>query len=364
MKIVVLGLRGFPGVMGGVETHCENLYPRLEAMGCDVVVLARAPYMEHEEWAGIRFRRLWAPKKKSLETILHSLLGVLVAAKERPDILHIHAIGPAIVTPLARLAGLKVVVTHHGEDYHRQKWGLFARLVLRAGEAMGMLFANQRIVISKALRQLVLDKYQKPSFLIPNGVNLPDLSAISPDLSRFGLTSGRYVVVVGRLVPEKRHPDLIEAFERAKLPGWKLAIVGAADHPDEYSSKIADSALRNPDVVCTGFQSGDTLRDLFANAGIFVLPSSHEGNPIAVLEALSYGLPVLLSDIPAHLELELAPSRYFPLADVEALEKALVRTTENLPSAEERQKVREKVADQYDWDKIAKLTLEVYQTCT
>lgn len=363
MKIMVLGLRGFPGVMGGVETHCENLYPRIQRLGCEVVVLARSPYMEHDEWSGIQFKRLWTPKRKSLETILHSLLGVLVAAFERPDILHIHAIGPAIVTPLARMAGLKVVVTHHGEDYERQKWGRFARWVLRCGEALGMRYANQRIVISKKLENLVRKKFAKASFLIPNGVQLDDRPAPASHLSTFGLEAGRYVLIVGRLVPEKRHHDLIAAFEKAQLPGWKLAIVGDSDHPDEYSERIKASAQRNPDIVCTGFQSGAALRSLFSNAGLFVLPSSHEGNPIAVLEALGFGLPVLLSNIEAHLELDLPESRYFALGDIESLAHALALTAGNLPSDSERKTLRAMVEQRYNWDTIASQVFEIYKLC-
>lgn len=349
--------------MGGVETHCENLYPRVRLLGHEVMVLARSPYMKHDEWSGVRFKRLWAPKRKSLETILHSVLGVIVAAFERPDILHIHAIGPAIVTPIARLAGLKVVVTHHGEDYDRQKWGAFARLVLRWGEAMGMLFANQRIVISRKLENLVLTKYGKPTFRIPNGVQLGQEAGAIQEVIRFGLEPSRYVVIVGRLVPEKRHHDLIKAFEQARLKGWKLAIVGASDHPDAYSESITEAAKQNPDIVCTGFLSGTALRSLFAHAGLFVLPSSHEGNPIAALEALGYGLPVLLSDIPAHLELGLPASRYFPLGDVNALQRALTQSVTDPPSTMELSELRTMVERDYDWDNIARQVVEIYQLC-
>src|SRR5664280_2300003 len=121
---MMLGLRGFPNVQGGVETHAEHLCPLLVEMGCDVTVLVRSPYHSIEigsEWKGVKFVTLWAPKSKGLEAILHSFLGVLYAAIKRPDILHIQAIGPAIMTLPARLLGLRVVVTHHGPDYDRQK---------------------------------------------------------------------------------------------------------------------------------------------------------------------------------------------------------------------------------------------------
>jgi glycosyltransferase involved in cell wall biosynthesis len=364
LRIMMLGLRGFPQVQGGVETHAEQLCPRLVALGCEVTVLARAPYQRPETgavWRGVRFVSLWAPQSKGLEAIAHSLLGVLYAAVKRPDILHIQAIGPAIVTLPARLLGLRVVVTHHGPDYDRQKWGKFARFALRTGERWGMRRSHARIVISKVIANIVQQAHGRSSHLIPNGVVLPRMPDSSAALAPFGLEPGRYVLLVSRLVPEKRHLDLIQAFLAAGLPGWKLAIVGASDHPDAYVQQILDQAAAAPQqVVCTGLQTGDALAQLYAHAGLFVLPSSHEGLPIALLEALSYGLPVLASDIPANLEVGLPPAHYFPLGDTAALTLALRRMSA-LPRSPEAVAERQAwVGARYNWEAIARQTLDVY----
>src|ERR1700761_2105786 len=141
---MVLGIRGIPSIQGGVETHAEQLYERLSHMDCDVEVLVRTPFVPatRTSFGSIRLRRIWSPKSTGFEALVHSFLGVMYAAVVRPDVLHIHAIGPAIVTPIARLLGLRVVVTNHGPDYDRDKWGSFARLVLRTGERAGMRYAN------------------------------------------------------------------------------------------------------------------------------------------------------------------------------------------------------------------------------
>lgn len=364
IRVAFLGLRGFPQVQGGVETHAEHLCPLLQEMGCQVEVIVRSSYMpagKGSEWRGVRFVRVWAPKSKGLEAIIHTFLGVLVAAVRRPDILHIQAIGPALMTPLARLLGLRVVVTHHGPDYDRQKWGRFAKTMLRLGERFGMRWAQGRIVISEVIRGLVRKKYGCDSTLIPNGVTLPSLPETREALDAFGLEPGRYVVLISRLVPEKRHLDLIEAFRHARLPGWKLAIVGASDHPDAYVQSVLDAAERTAGVVCTGFQSGARLAELFGHAGLFVLPSSHEGLPIALLEALSYGLPVIASDIPANLEVGLPPEHYFPLGDVAALAEGLVSLSELPLTNEVRAARRNWVAERYDWRRVARQTLDLYR---
>ncbi len=363
LRIMVLGLRGFPGIQGGIETHAENLYPLLVKLGCDVEVVGRAPYMAHannDEWRGVKFRRLWSPRTKSLETIIHTFLGVLYAGIKRPDILHIHAIGPALMTPLARLLGMKVVITHHGADYERQKWGGFSRRVLRAGEWAGMRFSQQRIVISDVIGELVRRRHARNSVLIHNGVVLPQLLATTTALQKFNLTPGRYVLLVSRLVPEKRHLDLIEAFFSAHMDGWKLALVGASDHPDDYTRAVEERAQATPDVVCTGFQSGLDLQELYVHAGIFVLPSSHEGLPIALLEALSFGLPVIASDIPANLEIGLEKDRYFPLGEIGALAALLRKAAEQPFTEEQRQAQRAWVQERYDWERIAQQTYATY----
>lgn len=366
LRIAVLGTRGIPDVMGGVETHCQALYPRLVAKGHSVTIFARKGYVQQKcpyDFQGVRVIPIWAAKRKSLEAICHTIWGILQIVRHRSsfDLLHIHAIGPALLVPVARLLGIPVVMTHHGPDYDRQKWGRLAKLALRLGERFGMLWSNGRIVISEVIREIVRQQYGRQSTLIPNGVVLPELPSSTATLKKFDLLPGKYILLVSRLVPEKRHLDLIAAFLAARLPDWKLVIVGASDHPDAYTRQVLDVANATPGVVCTGFQSGLPLSELYAHAGMFVLPSSHEGLPIAMLEALSYGLPVLASDIPANVEVGLLDEHYFPLGDVTALTDQLRIFAARPLLSEEREARRSWVMSRYDWSDIAERTLDVYR---
>jgi len=358
---MVLGLRGIPDVQGGVETHAQHLYPRLARLGCDVEVLVRTQYVSpgQSHFGAVRLRRVWCPRSARLEALIHSVIGVAVAGLLRPDILHIHAVGPAIVTPIARLMGLRVVVTHHGPDYDRDKWGPFARWVLRTGERFGMRYSNARIAISKVIADLIMRKYDRDAALIPNGV-LPVVATGDHEyVDRFGLEPGKYFLNVGRLVPEKRQLDLIKAYQIVPATSWKLALVGGLSS-DAYSSEVR--AVANvPGVVLTGFLSGTALRQIYANAGAFVLPSSHEGLPIAMLEALSYGLPVLASDIPPNLEVGLNSECYFPLGNLAALANGLSRLSHEERNDRARVDLRDWVARRYNWDEIADGTLRVYE---
>ena len=362
-SIFILGLRGIPNVQGGIETHVEQLAPLLVEKKCHVTVLARSMYQPdvmNNQYLSVHIKKLWAPKSKRLESLVHTFLGVLYAAIKRPDILHIHAVGPALMVPLARLLGLKVVMTHHGPDYDRQKWGGFAKKILQLGERFGVRFSNKVIVISKTIQILVKNKHGIDSELIPNGVSIQKTIDTEETLKKYGLEKNQYILIVSRLVPEKRHFDLMDAFEQANLLGWKLVIVGSSDHPDEYSEAVLKRALESKNIVATGFLSGNSLKEIFNYAGVFVLPSSHEGLPIALLEALSFGLPVLASDIPANIEVGLESQHYFKLGSVEELSKKLVLFSKKSADDVERDKIKAWVAKNYDWHLIRDRTLNVY----
>jgi glycosyltransferase involved in cell wall biosynthesis len=361
--IYMFGFRGFPHVQGGIETHAENLAPRLAGLGARVTVCMRSPYVDpkiNRDWNGVRILRLWTTPNTYFETLLHSVICALVAGFRRPRLVHVHGIGPAIVTPLLRAFGLRVVVTHHGEDYNREKWGWAARTVLRAGEALGMRYANKRIAVSRSIGELIAAKYGKPCEVIPNGVVFSDVPQQSDRIAELGLESGRYVLTVGRLVPEKRQLDLLRAFSSANLPGWKLAIVGKIDHKNEYAERLAAEAARCDNVVMAGFQTGEALRQLYAHAGLFVLPSSHEGLPIVLLEALSYGLQVLVSDIPSNLEVVGDPTHIFHVGDCEDMQSKLSALTALKWNTDQRDTLRRESTSRYDWADIARKTLEAY----
>ncbi len=365
LKIAVLGTRGFPEVQGGVEKHCEELYPRLAGLGCDVTVFTRTPYIPKEkrkgQWRGVKFTHLGCMRTQSLEAVTHTFLGIIKARKLSPDILHIHAIGPSLLSPLAKLTGLKVVVTHHGPDYERDKWGSFAKFMLRKGEMLGVLYSDGIIAISRGIKELVKDKYGREAVFIPNGVNNSSRVPPGTELRRWGLEAGGYVFTACRFVPEKGLGDLIEAYRGVEDPPFKLVIAGDADHETDYSRGLKRLASETGGVVLTGFVTGERLAELFSNAGLFVLPSYYEGLPITLLEALSYALPVMVSDIPQHREVPLSEFRYFEKGNVRALSRALVEGLSRSITEAERQRYLSLVKTDYNWDTIASKTLQVYR---
>ena len=362
MKIFVAGTRGIPNIPGGVETHCQQLYPLIVKLGHEVLLCRRAPYIndEYKAWEGVGLIDVFCPRKKSMEAIVHTFMAVIEAKRWKADVLHIHAIGPGLIVPFARLLGLKVVMTNHGPDYDRDKWGGVARLVLRLGEKLGGIFSNEVIVISKVIEAIVEKNCRRKCRLIYNGVNVPLRTEKTSYISSLNLDPQGYILAVARFVPEKGLMDLLEAYEQSGLT-CKLVIAGDSDHDDEYSRSLKKRASMNPNVILTGYITGGSLHEIYSHARLFVLPSYHEGLPIALLEALSYRIRPLVSDIPANLEVALDPACYFECKNINNLSEKIqlswgVKVDDSWGDA-----AINLVKEKYDWDNISQQTVDVYE---
>ena len=357
-KIAVTGTRGIPNILGGVETHCEELFPRIAEQDFDITVIRRKDYTTDDlnEFNGVRLVDVDTPQKKSFEAIIHTFRAIwVIKFKLNADLIHIHAIGPAILTPFARLLGLKVIFTHHGADYEREKWGKVAKMILKLGERMGVNYANEVIVISEVINNNIIEKYgRKDAHLIFNGVNVPNKSIETSYLDKLGLEKRNYVFAMGRFVPEKGFDLLIQVFAALNLQNIQLVIAGDTDHADDYSIGLKKQAKEN-NVILTGFIKGQKLNELLTNARLFVLPSYHEGLPIALLEAMSYNLDVLASDIPANKAVKLPSECYFENKNPDDLSAKLI---EKLSS---KGLSREYDLSAYNWDLIAGETAMVYE---
>lgn len=363
MKIVVIGTRGIPNIMGGVETHCEELFPRLVARGHDVTVIRRKSYIRDEliEWKGVRLVNIESPKKKSFEAIVHTFRAINKAKRIGTDVLHIHAIGPALLVPYAKLLGMKVVFTHHGPDYDRDKWGFVAKKMLKLAEWMGCKYADHVIVISEVIKNLIAKRCGRTEnvHLIYNGVPKPEICHEPEYFKELGIEEGKYILGMCRFVPEKHLHDLVDAYtrlrEEKRIPeDVRLVLAGDTDFEDDYSRGLKQKARENG-VVLTGFIRGKKLHSLLTNAACYSLPSSHEGLPIALLEAMSYRLPVITSSIPANLEVGLDANCYHKVGDVDTL-ASKIESIVNQPL----QRIDYDMS-KYDWDHIAEQVNSIYK---
>lgn len=310
MKIAVIGAKGLPAKQGGIEHYCQELYPRIVEQGHSVDLFARSSYtdsswLHHYEVRGVRVISLPCLKLKGLDALFSSALGAIASSGRHYDIVHFHAMGPSLMSWLPKIASTaKVVVTCQGLDGRRAKWGRFSSYMLRQGEVTAARFADGLVVVSEELGSYFMKTYGRETVYIPNAP--AGLSESNPDFAygrSLGLVQKRYILFLGRLVPEKCPDLLIEAFQALKPSGWKLALVGGVSDTCQFVSKIVDMAASSTDVVFTGELHGAELAELVRGAGLFVLPSELEGLPLAMLEAMQEGVPVLASDIPPHQQL-------------------------------------------------------------
>jgi glycosyltransferase involved in cell wall biosynthesis len=361
MKIAMLGLKGIP-YPEGIENFTEQVASRLVERGHRVTVYVR-PYVGNErngKYRGIQLRRVPSINTKHLDTVTHTLLATLDALRSEFDVLHFHALGPAVFSFVPRLMGVKTVVQVHGLDWQREKWGKAAKTFLRCAEYTAAYFPHRTVVISQALKHYFERKYRRRVDYVPTGVE--SYEHRSPRLiKKWGLEEGNYILFLGRLVPEKGCHYLLKAFQAINTP-MKLVIAGDSSHSDDYVARLKQIADSN--VTFTGFARGDLLEELFSNAYIYVLPSELEGLPHSLLQALSFGKCVLASDIPANLEAMGECGITFRSGDIEDLTKKLLFLLNHpeFPLAQ-KEKSQARVREHYAWNEVVNRLEQIYFEC-
>ncbi|GAA4594127.1 glycosyltransferase family 4 protein [Planotetraspora phitsanulokensis] len=366
LRIAMIGQRGLPATFGGVEHHVAHLGRRLAARGHQVTVYCRDNYVPERRDAldGMRLRHMPTVGTKHLDALAHSLVSTMAAVGAGHDIVHYHALGPGLCAPLPRyLSGARVVQTIHGRDDRRQKWGGTAKAVLRSARWLSERVPDAVIGVSREISEEYVAARDRLTVYIANGVERP-APTISPRpvLDR-GLRPGRYVLFVGRLVPEKAVDVLIKAF--SGVPGdIRLAITGGSSFTDDYVSNLHDLAAADPRVHMLGYVYGEELASLYRHAAVYVQPSYLEGLPLALLEAASYGLPTIASSLGCHREViaEEGPGgRLFDQGDERHLREVLTQVLANLDHEAEHGRIRgEDVLRRYSWDVAADMTEALY----
>jgi|SRR5665213_531791 len=372
LRVAVIGLRGIPSNYGGVEVACERLYSILASKGHSVTAYCRPEYAPPRGPAfhnGIRLLAAPAIRWKSFDTLSYSTWSVLAAAlKGNYDVIHLHTLAPGLLSGVCRLLQIPTVVTVHGLDWKRAKWGGMGSAVLQAAERSIVKHASAVIVVSENLQSYFYNKYQRTTCYIPNGVDTR-LTSLTDEsvLAQFALHPQGYVAYIGRLVPEKRVEDLIRAFLRTETT-QHLAIVGEAGYTDSYEQSLRRLASDDSRIVFTGLQRGDALEVLFRNATACVFPSALEGLPLALLECLAYGTPAIATDIAPHQELLAnipGHDLFFQVGDTSGLTELLHRVI----GSPQRYKTiaveaQAKVVVRYNWEDIAQATEAVYEEAT
>jgi glycosyltransferase involved in cell wall biosynthesis len=353
IRVAILGTRGVPASYSGFETCAEELGARLAARGYDVTVYCRVPHITHEDtsYRGMRLVKLPTIRSKHLDTITHSLLSAVHALSQRYDISLFFNVGSSAVTWIPRLAGQRVVLNVDGLDWKRKKWGRVARSYLHASERWARRFPHRVVTDSQRVQEYYLARYGAPSpTYIAYGA---EPMTVSPGryLARYGLVPDRYVLFVGRLVPENCAHHLVESF-RGLATDFRCVIVGDAPYSAAYINQLR--ATTDPRVVFTGYLFGEGYRELASNAYCFVETSEVGGTHPALLEAMAFGRCVVVNDTPENLEtVGDTGFRYEGSAGAPALRAVLQRLLKDPAVVKESgERARDRVRAHYSWESV------------
>jgi glycosyltransferase involved in cell wall biosynthesis len=311
MRVAMVGTRGIPAAYSGFETAVEHLSERFTARGHEVTVYCRPHMTERRDThAGARLVHLPTVRSKHLDTLAHTLLSTAhLATRARPDVAIYFIAGNAPVVPLARLAGVPSILQIDGLDSERAKWSGPARAYLRMAERIAPSAATIAVTDSEAVADVYERRHGRRILAIPYGAELPD-PGDAGWCRRLGLEPGRFVLFVGRLVPENNAHLLVEA-HRLLAPDWPLVVVGDAPYAEEYITGLKASAA--PDVRFPGYVFGDGYGELVHRCGVMCVPTEVGGTHPVIVEGMAAGAAMLVSDHPPNLEVAGDAAAAFPL---------------------------------------------------
>ena len=371
MKIAMIGHKRIPSREGGVEIVVEELATRLVNNGHQVDVYNRMGNKVQDKKADKNKKRLRQYKgvniisiptinKKGLDALIYSFLASIRALFGKYDVLHYHAEGCCAMLWIPHFFRKKIVVTIHGLDWQRSKWGGFATKYIKFGEKLAVKYADEIIVLSKGVQKYFKDTYNRDTHFIPNGVNKPIVREPRIIKEKYNLNKNDYILFLARIVPEKGLHYLLDAFKQIDT-NKKLVIAGGASHTNDYLEEIKKKASKDKRVIMTGFVQGQELEELFSNCYLYCLPSDVEGMPISLLEAMSYGCNCLVSDIEENVEVCGEYAKKFKKGNVDDLKLKLNKCLNEIENKNKSTEIEDYVLEKYDWDKVVEETKKIYK---
>ncbi|MCB1213061.1 MAG: glycosyltransferase family 4 protein, partial [Chlamydiia bacterium] len=318
-----------------------------------------------QTYKGAQIVNIDCPKSPLFETPVYALRALKHASQQNFDIIHMHALSCGAFSKICKWIApkTKIIVTIHGLDWQRAKWGIAARSLLKMGETASRRYSDLLFCVSFSLHTYFCMRYPGVrSVYIPNGINPQKKCPIFPPE---GLESRKYVLYLGRLVPEKGVHHLIEAYKKITTD-FPLIIAGPTLNDDGYNKMLHQLAEGDSRIRFVGIVEGEEKLCYLTHAHLFVLPSEIEGLPIALLEAAAHGVCPLISNIPTAIEVlgteNVTRGFTFDLLEKNQLQEVL-ELSFNCPElvAQLGEKASAYVRDHFNWNTIAERTHHHYR---
>lgn len=370
LNIAMLGHKRIPSREGGIEVVVEELSTRLVRRGHHVTCYNRSGHhiagaefdaVKTDRYKGVGLKRVWTVDCCGLAAVTSSFFASFAAAFGKYDVVHIHAEGPAFMCWLPKIMGKKVIVTIHGLDHQRTKWGRIASAYIKMGEKSAVRFADEIIVLSEGVKNYFMRNYGRRTTFIPNGVMKPKIMKVDMIRQKWGIEKDSYILSLGRIVPEKGGKYLIEAFKKVKTEK-KLVIAGGGSDTDAFIKELKAQAEEDSRIIFTGFVQGRMLEELYSNSYVYILPSDLEGMPLSLLEAMSYGNCCLVSDISECVEVVENRAVIFQKSNVDDLREKLQQLCNDKMMVQKYKKDAAKfICSKYDWNRVVEQTMLLYE---
>ena len=371
MKVAMIGHKVIPSRRGGIETVLTTLCPILVEKGLDVTCYNRSSdkveneyvgTVQNKMYKGVKIKKAWTVNARGVAAMIASFTAAISASFKDYDVVHFHAEGPCAALWIPKLFGKKCVATVHGLDWQREKWGKgFASKYIKLGEKVLAKYADEVIVLSQAAYDYFKETYNRETVIINNGISRPERKEAELITKNYGLEKDGYIAVVSRLTAEKGIHYLIDAYNKITTDK-KLVICGDTSDTDDYVAMLKEKAAGNPNIIFTGFVSGDILKEIYSNAYIVASPSGLEGMSLSLLEALAYRNAFLCSDIPENTSVAEDKAIYFKKSDVDDLAEKLKMLCNDITLVEKmRDGVDEFILNKYSWQDVAEATIALYE---
>lgn len=302
MRIAFIGGRDIRK-LGGIENYMYNLASKLAEMGHEPIVYCESDHDGEEEINGFRVIYQKSVGGRYLCKILLAYRATVrsLFGKYHADIFHYNAWPPSLASWIPRLFGRKTILQGHGFEWKRTKYSPFQQKIMKFMEWFTAKTNPNLIMVSQEQTDFFAREYNRQCTTIPTAVNLP-IGEISEDnIKKYGICADGYFLYMGRLVQEKNPDYLINAYLKTKRTK-KLVIAGDNQLNMAYVNKLHELACDSPDIIFTGAVYGNDKASLLKYCHAFCIPSTIEGLPVTLLEAMSYGKICIASDIPANRE--------------------------------------------------------------
>ena len=370
MKIAMIGHKRIPSKEGGVEVVVSEISTRLVQRKNEVTAYNRRgknvqdksadkDVNKLKEYNGVKIISVPTINKKGLDALIYSFFASIMVLFKKYDIIHYHAEGPCAMLWIPKLFKKKIIVTIHGLDWQRAKWGGFATKYIKFGEKIAAKYADEIIVLSSGVQKYFKETYNRQTIFLPNGVNTPTIREPQKIYEKYNLKKDDYILFLARIVPEKGLHYLIKAFKNIDTTK-KLVIAGGASHTNTYLEEIKEMVKDDNRIIMTGFVQCEELEELYSNCFLYCLPSDIEGMPLSLLEAMSFGANTLISDIEENTQVAGNYAITFKKSDITDLQNKLEEMINNNNVKYKREEISSYITKKYNWDNIVDKLQEIY----